>query len=175
MTGDTLVRFARSRLEPVLGDNPGARFFLAGGAFKSILHGRPPRDLDLWPATLRDRQCLEESLLREGARLDRHNPPFQTSYTTRGGLVEVAHDLSAATLEERIAGSDLALSAIGVEHREGDWRGLAHPRAHASIRRKQVLLLWPLANWKYALATVERMHRYAQELGFTVPEEEEGA
>ncbi len=28
-------------------------------------------------------------------------------------------------------------------------------------------------NWKYALATLERMRRYARELDFRVPEEEE--
>jgi len=175
MTAEALVQFARSRLEPLLGLQLDAWFFLAGGAFKSLLHGRPPRDLDLWPATSADRIRLEARLRRQGAQLERENAPFHTAYAIAGECVEVAHDVSASSMEERIARSDLALSAIGVEHREGAWRGIAHPLALQSIRRQEVLLLWPLANWKYALATLERMRRYALELGFTVPEEEERA
>jgi len=36
-----------------------------------------------------------------------------------------------------------------------------------------VLLLKPLVNWKYALATLERARRYADELNYRVPPEEE--
>ena len=36
-----------------------------------------------------------------------------------------------------------------------------------------MLLLRPLVNWKYALATLERLRRYARELSFSVPPEEE--
>ena len=42
-----------------------------------------------------------------------------------------------------------------------------------SVRRREVLLLEPLVNWKYALTTVERMRRYARELGYSVAPEEE--
>ena len=38
---------------------------------------------------------------------------------------------------------------------------------------EQVLLLKPLVNWKYALTTLERMRRYAAELGFDSPAREE--
>jgi hypothetical protein len=38
-----------------------------------------------------------------------------------------------------------------------------------------VLLLMPLVNWKYALATLERLHRYAAELRFGIPPEAEPA
>ena len=34
-------------------------------------------------------------------------------------------------------------------------------------------LLKPLANWKYALTTLERMRRYADELGFLSPDDDE--
>ncbi|TXD37436.1 hypothetical protein FRC98_06995 [Lujinxingia vulgaris] len=34
-------------------------------------------------------------------------------------------------------------------------------------------LLKPLVNWKYALTTLERMRRYAEELSFSVPFDEE--
>lgn len=170
-----LVRFARSCLEPVLGAEPAGRFILAGGAFKSLLHGRPPRDLDLWPATHEDRDRLAAQLVRRGARLQRENPPYQTSYTRAGVVVELAYDVSPVALHARLERFDLALSAIGVEHRDGTWRGALHPLAVESIRRRQVLLLKPLANWQYALATLERLRRYATELGFDVPPGEEQA
>ena len=170
-----LVRFARSRLALLLREEPGVWFYLAGGAFKSLLHGRPPRDLDLWPATSADRELLVSHLVRCGARRERDNPPYQTSYTHAGQLVEIAHDTSAASLEERLGRFDLALSALGVEHRDGTWRGAIHPLCAESIRRRKVLLLKPLVNWKYALATLERLRRYGSELGFHIPPEEEQA
>ncbi|HEV7589811.1 MAG TPA: hypothetical protein VGO40_16980 [Longimicrobium sp.] len=170
-----LVRFARSRLAPVLGEEPAASFFLAGGAFKSLLHGRPPRDLDVWPATPADRELLAAQLVRRGAQPGRDNPPYQTSYTHAGQLIELAYDASAARLEDRLGQCDLALSAIGVEHRAGAWRAAIHPLAVESVRRREVLLLMPLVNWKYALATLERLHRYAAELRFGIPAEAEPA
>ena len=56
---------------------------------------------------------------------------------------------------------------------DGSWSVLVHPLAEESVRRREVLLLRPLVNWKYALATLERMRRYAAELGFVVPPREE--
>lgn len=170
-----LVRFARSRLAPVLGEEPAASFFLAGGAFKSLLHGRPPRDLDVWPATPADRELLAAQFVRRGAQPGRDNPPYQSSYTHAGQLIELAYDASAARLEDRLGQCDLALSAIGVEHRAGAWRAAIHPLAIESVRRREVLLLIPLVNWKYALATLERLHRYAAELRFGIPAEAEPA
>ncbi|HEY0015283.1 MAG TPA: hypothetical protein VGC13_03150 [Longimicrobium sp.] len=170
-----LVSFARRCLEPVLGESPEGCFLLAGGTFKSLLHGRPPRDLDLWPSTPADRERLAAQLVRRGALLLKDHPPYQTSYTFPGQLVELAHDTSVAGLADWLQRCDLALSAIGVEHRDGRWRGAIHPQAIESIRRREVLLLTPLVNWKYALATLERLRRYAEELGFGVPREAEQA
>ncbi len=112
--------------------------------------------------------------MQRGARLQSDNPPFQTTYTCSGYCVELPYDTTPTSLEERLARFDLALSAIGVEHRQGTWRAVIHPLALESIRRCEVLLLKPLVNWKYALATLERMRRYAKELGYTVPPSEEG-
>jgi hypothetical protein len=170
-----LVSFARRCLEPVLSKSPEGCFLLAGGTFKSLLHGRPPRDLDLWPSTPADRERLAAQLVRQGALLLKDNPPYQTSYTFPGQLVELAHDTSVATLTDWLGRCDLALSAVGVEHRDGRWVGAIHPLALESIRRREVLLLTPLVNWKYALATLERLHRYAMELGYGIPREAEQA
>lgn len=168
----SLVDFAQACLGPVLGEAPEGWFFLAGGAFKSLLHGGRPRDLDVWPATQADRTTLRERLEDRGARLQQDNPPFQTTYTLAGQVIELPYDTSPASLEERLARFDLALSAVGVEHRHGTWRAVVHPLALESIRRREVLLLKPLSNWKYALATLERMRRYAAELGYALPDSE---
>jgi hypothetical protein len=89
-------------------------------------------------------------------------------------MVEVPHKVEPPTLQDRLARFDIALSAVGVEHRPGDdWFASIHPLAQESVRQQEVLLLKPLVNWKYALATLERLRRYSLELGFTVPPGEE--
>ena len=77
---------------------------------------------------------------------------------------------SPDTLEGRLARFDIALSAVGVEHRpSGQWSAIVHPLARTSVERREVLLLKPLVNWKFVLSTLERMWRYADELGYIVP------
>lgn len=84
------------------------------------------------------------------------------------------HTRPPYTLEERLAHFDLALSAIGAEHRPGDdWSASIHDLARVSVERRTVLLLKPLVNWKYALTTLERMRRYAAGLGFASSLEDE--
>jgi broad specificity phosphatase PhoE len=168
-----VIDFARREVARTLGPEIDARFFLAGGAFKALLTGRPPRDLDLWAPSVRDRETLLSVLAARGARrLDAR--PFADAFAIRDRVVELPHEVAPQTLEERLARFDIALSAVGAEHQpDGEWRAVVHPLAQASVEQRQVLLLKPLVNWKYALATLERMRRYAHELGYsTLPEEE---
>lgn len=168
-----VIDFARREVARTLGPDIDARFFLAGGAFKALLTGRPPRDLDLWAPSTRDRKTLLSVLDERDARrlADR---PFADGFEIGGRIVELPHKVEPTTLEDRLARFDIALSAIGVEHRPGgEWRAVVHPLARDSVQRRQVLLLKPLVNWKYALATLERMRRYALELGYSIPPEEE--
>ncbi|RKG84663.1 hypothetical protein D7V88_21435 [Corallococcus terminator] len=165
--------FAQEVLGPVLNVPFPGRLFLAGGAFKSLIHGRPPHDLDLWPATPLDREALCVHLRARGACPRDDNPPFQTSFQLAGHRVEVAYDCTPKSLEERLSRFDLGLSAVGVEYAAGRWRGFVHPLARESLQSREVLLLRPLANWKYLLATLERMRRYGEELGYSVPAPEE--
>jgi len=152
-------------------DFPG-RVFLAGGAFKTLLHGRPPRDLDLWCPSPADRALLMERLSARvavpGARR-----PYADVVSIGGREVEVPDKADAPTLESLLARFDLALSAVGVALEGGRLRALVHQRARESVRRRAVLLLTPLVNWKHALGTLARARRYAEELGWTVPPEEE--
>lgn len=168
-----VIEFARREVARTVGLDSGARFFLAGGAFKSLLTGRPPRDLDLWAPSVEDRNLLIEALDRRGAR-QLPARPFADAFEIAGRVVEVPHKTSPYTLEERLAHFDLALSAIGAEHRPGDdWSASIHDLARVSVERRTVLLLKPLVNWKYALTTLERMRRYAAELGFASSLEDE--
>lgn len=168
-----VIDFARREVASTLGPEVDARFFLAGGAFKTLLTGRPPRDIDIWAASARDRDVLLSVLAARGARrlADR---PFADAFAVGDRIVELPHKVGPDTLKERLARFDIALSAVGVEHRPGGlWSAIVHPLARASVELGQVLLLKPLVNWKYALATLERMRRYARELGYFIPPEEE--
>ena len=168
-----VIEFARREIAATIGLHSGARFFLAGGAFKTLITGRPVRDLDLWAPSLQDRNLLVRALLLRGAqRLAAE--PFADAYSINGRLVEVPHSTEPDVLEERLKEFDIALSAVGVEHGvDGSMRAVIHPLALESVARREILLLKPLFNQGYALITLERMQRYSRELGYTVPSTEE--
>lgn len=169
----SMVDFARWEMARTVGTRCNARFFLAGGAFKTLLTGCPARDLDLWAPSAQDRELVVRALMERGAcRLD--DRPFAEAFGVDGRIVELPCKTEPETLEGRLARSDIALSAVGVEYRPGDrWRAVVHPLARTSVDREQVLLLKPLVNWKWALTTLERMRRYAAELQYSVPPTEE--
>ena len=170
---DDVIELARREVARTIGLGTGARFFLAGGAFKTLLTGRPPRDLDLWAPSPGDRARLLDALHARGAR-PLPAGPFADAFEIADRVVEVPRKVQPATLAERLARFDLALSAVGAEHRPDDqWTAIVHPRARLAAERRQVLLLEPLVNWKYALATLERMRRYAAELDYEVPPDQE--
>jgi len=170
-----VIELARRELTPIVGSGHVSRFFLAGGAFKSLLTGRAPRDLDVWAPTPEDRDALVDSLRRRGAeQLD--SKPFGDAFCLCDRVVELPFKTEPPTLEERLARFDIGLSAVGAEHLgQGQWRAVIHPLALESVRRREVLLLKPLVNWRHALATLERMRRYSAELGYRIPPEETAA
>jgi len=53
-----VVEFARREAAATAGLDCGARYFIAGGAYKTLLTGRPPRDLDFWAPSPEDRDIL---------------------------------------------------------------------------------------------------------------------
>lgn len=168
-----VIELARREIAATVGLDSGARFFLAGGAFKALLSGRAPRDLDLWAPSGPDRSRVIETLRARGARPS-STRPFADAFELADRVIEVPHKVEPPTLQERLERFDLGLSAVGVEHRPGEhWVASIHPLALESVRRREVLLLKPLANRKYALVTLERMRRYARELGFAIPAAEE--
>lgn len=173
LTEGDVIELARREVGAVLGLACDARFFLAGGAFKTLLTGRAPRDLDLWAPSAGDRAKLINALEGRGARR-LASTAFADVFEAAGRVVEVPLRAEPDTLEARLDRFDLALSAVGAEHLPGDrWRAAVHPLALESVERRAVLLLKPLVNWRHALATLARLRRYAEELGFAAPPEEE--
>ncbi len=173
LTEEDVVHFARREVAETVGLDCPARFFLAGGAFKTLLTGRPPRDLDLWAPSPEDRAVLEARLLERGAR-PLPPQPYTRAFRLGDRLIELPLKTEPSSLEERLARFDLALSAIGAEYRPQDeWRAVIHPLAQASVDRRQVLLLDEVPNWKHGLGSLERMRRYAAELGFVAPASEQ--
>ena len=167
-----VIEFARREVAATIGLHSRARFFLAGGAFKTLLTGKAPKDLDLWAPSRQDRENLIGLLDVKGSRLT-PSTPFADAFTVRDRVVEVARKIEPKTLAARLRRFDIAVSAIGADYRPCDqWDARIHPLAHLSLKRREVLLLKPLVNWKFALATLERMHRYAEELNFEIPSEE---
>ena len=174
-TENDVIEFARREIAATIGLDSPARFFLAGGAFKSLLTGRIPRDLDLWAPSSHDRQLLVQTLHKRGAK-PLSGRPFADAFEIADRTIEIPHKVDPESLDERLALFDIAISAIGVEHRgDGTWSALIHPLAIRSIEQREVLLLKPLVNWKYCLTTLERMRRYASELNFSSPAKEESA
>ena len=66
ITFERVVEFAQNNLNILLPNGFSGRFFLAGGCFKTLLHGKPPNDLDLWPASDHDRIQLLQALSLQG-------------------------------------------------------------------------------------------------------------
>lgn len=170
-----VIEFARREVAATVGLGCAARFFLAGGAFKALITGRPPCDLDFWTPSLRDRNILLEQLQNRGAvRLP--SSAFADVFEIGGRIIDVPFKTEPSTLIDRLGRFDIALAAIGVECRpQGNWIALVHERARLSVEQQEVLLLEPLVNWKYALVTLERMRRYAKELGFSVSSDGEAS
>ena len=54
---DVLISFAKKHMQEVFGTNiPPC--YLAGGAYKSVLHHKPPNDLDIFAASTLERERL---------------------------------------------------------------------------------------------------------------------
>ncbi len=172
LTEADVVGFARREVAATVGLDCPARFFLAGGAFKTLLTGRAPRDLDLWAPSREDRAALVDTLRRKGA-VPLPEVPYTEGFRLGDRTIEVPLNTAPGELEARLLRFDLALAAVGAEFLPGDeWRAVVHPRAVESMASRQVLLLDELLNWRHSLSSLVRMRRYANELGYAVPESE---
>jgi len=134
-TAQDVIAFARREVAGTVGLGCPVRFFFWGDAFKTLLHGRPPRNLDLWTPSAADCAMLRTLLLERGAA-----PLPECSYTEGFQLGDRVIVLSLkahpTTLEDRLARFDIALSAVGVEYRPGDqWRaGTCQPHIDSQFK-----------------------------------------
>lgn len=130
---EDVIEFARRECAAVLGLDISARYFLAGEAFKTLITGVPPRELDLWPTSLNDRKILIDAIMQRGGR-HISKQPYSDLYEVRDRLADIPHKVEPNQLEERLSRFDIALSAIGVEHCPNKgWRAIIHPEAMKSI------------------------------------------
>jgi broad specificity phosphatase PhoE len=168
-----LIAFARRETAATIGLDCPARFFLAGGAFKTLLTGRAPRDLDLFCPSPEDRAAVEARLFERGARR-LPAQPYTQGFTINGRVVELPLNTAPATLEQRLARFDISLSAVGVEHLPCDeWRAVIHPEAVASAASRSLWLIDEGRSWMHSLGSIARLRRYAKELNFNVRHGEE--
>jgi len=172
LTKENIIKFSNKIINDSIGFETGARFFLAGGMFKSILTGLPPRDIDIWAPTESDRELISESLALRGAKILSGNR-YTQRYLLEGNIIELPVNVEK-TLEKQLENFDLVLAAIGVEYNASSLTSVClHPQINYSINHQVILLLDPLLNWRHALTTLERMRRYAEELNFKIPTGEE--
>jgi Histidine phosphatase superfamily (branch 1) len=163
--------YARFLISRIFGLPAPARFFVAGGCFKSLITGNDPRDIDVWAPSEHDREILTETLSSRGKLLK--TTKYYSRWDVDGWIVELGKNTSKKHLEELLGNFDMGLSAIGYEYiPDEEGHIIIHPLAKESESRKEVILLKPLVNWKYALATLDRMRRYASELNYSIPDEQ---
>lgn len=164
--------------DSLLGGRFRGRIHMAGGVFKTLLHGRSPRDIDLWAFGDATRLGLLDRLRARGATLVADNAPYNQVFEVGDQTIEVGYSTHYETIRERVATFDIGLSAVGCSWDHGRLVPFVHPLARESTRRREILLIRKsgsenlLPNWKYALATLERMRRYAAELGYRLPQSE---
>ncbi len=160
------------RMSKNVSEGESLDFCLAGGCFKSLYVLGSPRDLDLWPLSEESRVRLNK-LLQEIC--DRYiEGPYNDQFVIGGTVVEVAKRVHSNLLAV-LSGFDIALSAVGCRV-SANWSAHrwvlipAETRVHQvwefSIRKRCVLLVKPMPNEPFLLATAERVLRYGRELGF---------
>ena len=126
-TAQDVIAFARREVARTVGLDCPVRFFFWGDAFKTLLHGRPPRNLDLWTPSAAERATMRTHLLKRGAI------PLPERSDTEGfqlgdRVIELSLENSPPTLEGQLARFDFALSAVGVEYRPSDqWCAVIPP------------------------------------------------
>lgn len=165
-----LIDFARIEVGLTIGFNCNAHFFVAGGAFKTLISGKPARDLDVWAASEIDRQLIVEALLAQGAKRLEENQ-YHEKFVCRNRVVDVPKSVNCDSLDALFERFDIALSAVGVEfnHRQAI-AAHVHSSLSESLLKREIKLLHPLRNPKYVLTTLERMFRYGSELNFSISE-----
>jgi len=142
---------------------------LAGGCFKSLVHGKSINDFDLWPASENDRTQLIEALLTQGCTLIRHGE-FNSLLHSQDlhTLIEVTIKCPNS-IYECVANFDISLSCIAAEYfNEKIVNVYIHKEISACLKAREVRTVKRLDSMLYRLGTLKRLERYANEFEFEV-------
>lgn len=172
LTEQAVLEFGAEMLRAVLGDGFAGTVMLAGGAFKTLIHGRPPRDLDLWAPNDEERIHLVERLRDRGALLVSQSR-YSTTLELVGRRVDVPVRADRFCIDVHFERVDIGIAAVAVQLRNGTLKAAVHPLAIECEQRRQVLFMKPLLNWRHCLGCLARARRYADELGWVLPQTEE--
>eukprot|EP01043_Picozoa_sp_COSAG02_P016630 COSAG02_NODE_736_length_17865_cov_9.190420_10_plen_488_part_00 len=166
-------QFAQHQMKMVLPHGFDGRMYLAGGCFKTLVHGKPPADLDLWPASSDDRDKLMQALQEQGSTLIEHGEFNSTFASSQQIRIEVTVKCFAS-LEACVSEFDLALSCVGAEYTGCEIVDVrVSPEAKSGMQAREVRLVQNWYKHAYNLRTLDRLQRYATELpSFSVPASE---
>lgn len=167
-----ITELARRKIAMTIGLECEAEFIIAGGVFKEILTGKPAEDIDIWAVSERNLEILLNHLHQKKNVTFIEETVYNYRFETQGIIIEIGKK-THRNLEERLAGFDLTVSAIGVQYYTRDkWNAYIHPTALESVREKEIKLNRDILNKNHILATIVRMKRYAAELGYTINNED---
>ncbi len=159
-------------------DEKFSRFVIAGGAFKTLITGKLPRDIDIWPYLPEDRTLMIGSLLKGRGFLHR-NGPFTETFSLRSFDVEINKKTVGRDVGDILERFDIGLSAVGIEFipsgdgETGEYRLMIRPEFWENLNNKELSFIKPLKNWPFAFTCLERIRRQNRELGFKLPPAEE--
>lgn len=159
LSSEDVCCFAKTQMIHVLGDDI-PQVFLAGGAYKSLIHHKPPRDLDIWAETEHSRQMLIKRLRGRGAEIA--PSAGAQRFVVNDVLIDVSFQIER--MEERLKRFDIGMSSIAVAFREGQMTSWIHPKALLSIRERTIHLIQ--CHQRLVLATLVRARRYAHDLNY---------
>ena len=176
--------FSKYLISLILPETFTSHFCLAGGCFKTLIHNKHPNDIDLWPVSESDRIKLIVELVYQGGKIVSEGefntvirqPSFndltacpKIETMDRCLKIEVTKKCPSS-LEVCLAEFDLVLSCIGVEFHAGRIvKSHIHSDVERDVANREVNLVKILKLHKYNLLSLKRLHRYANELEFSVP------
>ena len=158
-----IIDFARAWIVRVLGKDTilgHLNFFLAGGIYKSLIHHRPPRDLDIWCEDDLSREALLQILNTRGKELQA--APGAQRFCIDELQVDVSFQIES--MESRLKRFDLGLACIAVAFRKGRWIPYVHPLFYRSLLEQRLFLIQ--CHHNLALASLVRTRRYALDMGY---------
>lgn len=163
----------------VFSSTSNLQYCLAGGAFKTLLTGKFPNDVDIWPSSNEEREKILQTLLKRGAIPLQQNHYCET-FQYHNLKIEIAFK-NKTNLQQVVKNFDIPLACVGFQWNPQTNNGntFLHPTALEDIQKKQIQLFLPPPNPSYILSSLERIQRYQKELNklqFTIlPQTEQNA